>query len=166
MKSSPSSSEGALTSLRLDLPLNRGGSRSGSGHGIGNGNGNGGAPPTVDSFLSNLGDPGRFQVVIMFLLATNCIPVVVNHLLMAFYTVKTPHHCRVPDDFIGNKSLLLPHSDNPAANGGILFEQCEMFEDAEDHSRGTQPCVHGYEFHFQDKEWNIVAEVSSIYRIN
>ena len=60
MKSSPSSSEGALTSLRgLDLPLNRGGtanSRRSNGAG-------GNAAPTLDSFLANLGDPGRFQVL-------------------------------------------------------------------------------------------------------
>lgn len=58
MKSSPSSSEGALTSLRgLDLPLNRGGTaNSRRSNGVGN------APPTLDSFLANLGDPGRFQV--------------------------------------------------------------------------------------------------------
>ena len=31
----------------------------------------------------------------MVLLAANCIPVVVNHLLMTFYAVKTPHNCRV-----------------------------------------------------------------------
>ena len=58
MKSSPSSSEGALTSLRgLDLPLNRGGT-------VGSRRSNGApnAPPTLDSFLANLGDPGRFQV--------------------------------------------------------------------------------------------------------
>eukprot|EP00094_Tigriopus_californicus_P007820 TCALIF_07531-PA protein Name:"Protein of unknown function" AED:0.73 eAED:0.75 QI:0/0/0/1/0/0.5/2/0/80 len=77
MKPSPSSSEGALTSLRLDLPLhNRPGSSS------------------VDAFLAHLGDPGRFQIVVMILLASNCIPVVVNHLLMAFYAVSTSHNCR------------------------------------------------------------------------
>ncbi len=31
----------------------------------------------------------------MFLLASNCIPVVVNHLLMAFYGFTVPHNCRV-----------------------------------------------------------------------
>ena len=31
----------------------------------------------------------------MILLATNYIPVVVNHLLMAFYTAKVPFHCKV-----------------------------------------------------------------------
>ena len=53
--------------------------------------------PTVDRFLSHLGDPGRYQVIIMILMAANCIPVVVNHLLMAFYVPfkRTSHNCRV-----------------------------------------------------------------------
>ena len=58
MKSSPSSSEGALTSLRgLALPLNRGGTANSR-----RSNGAPNAPPTLDTFLANLGDPGRFQV--------------------------------------------------------------------------------------------------------
>ena len=54
--------------------------------------------PTVDRFLSHLGDPGRYQVIIMILMAANCIPVVVNHLLMAFYVPfkhTSNHNCRV-----------------------------------------------------------------------
>lgn len=51
--------------------------------------------PTVDRFLSHLGDPGRYQVIIMILLAANVIPVVVNHLLMAFYAVPAPFNCKV-----------------------------------------------------------------------
>ena len=81
MKGSPSSSERALTSLRPDLPLRPAGPGPG--------------PPSIDKFLTQLGNPGRFQIFVMLLLASNCIPVVVNHLLMAFYAVKTPHHCKV-----------------------------------------------------------------------
>lgn len=82
LKSSPSSSEGALTSLRPDLQFKK---QFTPQPGV----------PTVDRFLSHLGNPGRYQVIIMLLLAANCIPVVVNHLLMAFYAVETPHNCRV-----------------------------------------------------------------------
>ena len=81
-------------------------------------------PPTLDSVLGKLGNPGKYQVciykemkkredwckgsfkwailwwlllqvVLMLLLATNYIPVVVNHLLMAFYSAKVPFHCKV-----------------------------------------------------------------------
>merc|ERR1719361_552162 len=42
----------------------------------------------------------------MFLLSANSIPIVVNHLLMAFYAVSTPHNCRPPDN--STRSLWLP----------------------------------------------------------
>ena len=74
---SPSSSEGALTSLRPDLPLGR----------------QDGGAPSLDKFLDQIGH--RYQIIIMFLLSANSIPIVVNHLLMAFYAVSTPHNCRV-----------------------------------------------------------------------
>lgn len=93
--SSASSSEGTLTSLRLDLPLHRKNAPARPKSAQDEPNSNQRHHNSVDAFLSHLGDPGRFQVVIMILLATNCIPVVVNHLLMAFYAVKTPHNCRV-----------------------------------------------------------------------
>lgn len=67
--------------------------------------------PTLDTVLAKLGEPGKYQVtsvryfsycnvldrqvVLMLLLASNYIPVVVNHLLMAFYTGKVPFHCKV-----------------------------------------------------------------------
>jgi hypothetical protein len=35
------------------------------------------------------------KVVVMLLLATNYIPVVINHILMAFYTSTVPSHCKV-----------------------------------------------------------------------
>ena len=86
LKNSPSSSEGALTSLRpeMQLKIKR---QFTTQPGM----------PTVDRFLSHLGDPGRYQVIIMILMAANCIPVVVNHLLMAFYVPfkRTSHNCRV-----------------------------------------------------------------------
>ena len=74
---SPSSSEGALTSLRPDMPLGR----------------QDGGAPSLDKFLDQIGH--RYQIIIMFLLSANSIPIVVNHLLMAFYAVSTPHNCRV-----------------------------------------------------------------------
>ena len=35
------------------------------------------------------------KVVVMLLLATNYIPVVINHILMAFYTSTVPSNCKV-----------------------------------------------------------------------
>ena len=81
-------------------------------------------PPTLDTVLGKLGDPGRYQVtrknqkvkicnqmlqvVLMLLLATNYIPVVVNHLLMAFYTSKVSFNCRVGDDWVAKNAQPCP----------------------------------------------------------
>ena len=44
----------------------------------------------------------------------------------------------------------------------IVYEECEMYLHGDNHSLGRQPCIHGYEFHFEeDKEWNVIAEVST-----
>ena len=48
-----------------------------------------------------------FQIVLMLLLATNYIPVVVNHLLMAFYSAKVPFHCKVAIIYIRSDCLSL-----------------------------------------------------------
>ena len=43
----------------------------------------------------------------MLLLATNYIPVVVNHLLMAFYSAKVPFHCKVGVSDISVTSVII-----------------------------------------------------------
>jgi len=116
--------------------------------------------PTVDRFLSHLGDPGRYQVIIMILMAANCIPVVVNHLLMAFYVPfkhTSNHNCRVPEK--ADKSLWLPPQDNSSSPANSTnYAQCQMYKDPNDHSLGTQACVDGYEFHMEGNEWNVISE--------
>jgi len=113
--------------------------------------------PTLDSVLAKLGDPGRYQVVLTLLLATNFIPVVINHILMAFYTGKVEFNCRVPEE--RNKSLFIPTSNN--SNDLISWESCAVYTDPSNHSLGTEECAdsHGYEFHFTgENEWTVTAE--------
>ena len=47
----------------------------------------------------------------MLLLATNYIPVVVNHLLMAFYSARVPFTCQVRVNYRVSQSYINP---NPA----------------------------------------------------
>ena len=46
--------------------------------------------PTMDveRIYAELGSPGRYQVCVYFLLGLNIFPVIMNHLVMAFYGVK------------------------------------------------------------------------------
>ncbi len=66
--------------------------------------------------------------------------------------------------YLDNKSLWLPlkqeQVDVGMPNSGVTYEECGMYLDAHNHSLGKTECVHGYEFHFEGKEWNIVAEVT------
>merc|ERR1719410_2465821 len=91
------------------------------------------------------------QVVLMMLLATNYIPVVVNHLLMAFYTAKVPFTCKVPAGG-GNRSLYIPLVGNSSisdAEDYRGYESCLQYRDPADHETGTQVCRQGYDFQFE-----------------
>ncbi|XP_040579995.1 solute carrier family 22 member 7 isoform X2 [Lepeophtheirus salmonis] len=115
-------------------------------------------PPSLDDFLKILGNPGRYQIVVLILLATNYIPVAVNHLLMAFYAVSTQHHCRPLGKQEFNYNNITIQNVVPIAPPPPPNSQCEMWIDPGNTSKGTQSCINGYEFEFDNNEWTIVAE--------
>ncbi|KAK3606531.1 hypothetical protein CHS0354_041490 [Potamilus streckersoni] len=47
----------------------------------------------VEKLFSQLGNPGRYQKVIFMLLALNYLPVVFNHVIMAFFGSTPKHQC-------------------------------------------------------------------------
>ncbi|KAK3606533.1 hypothetical protein CHS0354_041492 [Potamilus streckersoni] len=47
----------------------------------------------LENLLSQLGNPGRYQKVIFLLLALNYLPVVFNHVIMAFFGATPKHQC-------------------------------------------------------------------------
>ena len=78
-------------------------------------------PPTLDSVLGKLGNPGKYQVVLMLLLATNYIPVVVNHLLMAFYSARVPFTCQVGSCSCTRHHGLVTHVASTAILPNTMF---------------------------------------------
>ncbi|CAB4058673.1 SLC22A7 [Lepeophtheirus salmonis] len=100
----------------------------------------------------------RYQIVVLILLATNYIPVAVNHLLMAFYAVSTQHHCRPLGKQEFNYNNITIQNVVPIAPPPPPNSQCEMWIDPGNTSKGTQSCINGYEFEFDNNEWTIVAE--------
>lgn len=115
-------------------------------------------PLTQDLFIQKLGNPGRYQIVVMLLLSTNYIPVVINHILMAFYSASAPHTCKVPDN--ANKELYIPLVNS---SDSTSLDSCSIYLDPGDHSKGTTPCQDGYEFEFGfPNEWTILAEWSLV----
>ncbi|KAF0288151.1 Organic cation transporter-like protein [Amphibalanus amphitrite] len=113
-------------------------------------------PPaeSVEGLVRALGDPGRYQVLVMVLLCFNYVPVSVNHLLMAFHGFAPEHNCRLPDQWPRNVSLptVAPTIGDPR------YQSCSMYVDPANHSWGTKDCIYGYEFHVEGLEWTVVSE--------
>ena len=47
----------------------------------------------LDDLISQLGSPGRYQVLIFLFLCLNYFPVAFNHVIMAFLGVRPRHQC-------------------------------------------------------------------------
>lgn len=47
----------------------------------------------LEELLSQLGNPGRYQVFIFLLLCLNYFPLVFNHVIMAFFGSRPKHQC-------------------------------------------------------------------------
>lgn len=90
----------------------------------------------------------------LLLLATNCIPAVINHLL-AMVVEDTDHHCKVPSS--GPPSLFIPQATNSS------LDSCKMYLNPTSPSQGYRPCVEGHTWLFSSHDkWSIVAEWSLV----
>lgn len=65
----------------------------------------------MDELISVLGKGNRFQVFVLILLAVNYIPLVFNHVIMAFYGSTPVHKCQIAS---GSTGLQGPNSTSPA----------------------------------------------------
>jgi len=66
---------------------------------------------------------------------------------------------QIPDAVGNDTSLYLPPAGANSSSKHHPFSQCQMYKEPGDPDAGLNACVHGYEFHVEDGEWNIVAEV-------
>ncbi|GAB6033641.1 hypothetical protein CHUAL_013704 [Chamberlinius hualienensis] len=109
----------------------------------------------VDSVLNHMGKPGFFHLLVTVLLCCNVFPIAFHHLIMIFYGASIPHNCRLPEGWPWHKKFSIP---KVIVNGLHRFDQCQMFVDPNSAKLGTKPCVYGWEFYPQGREWTIVAE--------
>ena len=74
-------------------------------------------PPadSVEGLVRALGDPGRYQVLVMVLLCFNYVPVSVNHLLMAFHGFAPDHNCRVSIGVTSRRGIACISNEQDAA---------------------------------------------------
>lgn len=105
----------------------------------------------LDKLYRQLGNPGRFQVLVCLLLYWNIIPIVVNHLAMAIFGADIPHHCKVPDNLWVNESLPVD-KDNK-------YQSCEAYKNFSSATNKTVPCPMGWEYLASGRENTIVSQV-------
>jgi hypothetical protein len=108
----------------------------------------------VDKLFTNLGDPGKFQMISYFFLVTNMIFAIANHLNVVFYAAKTPHHCKLNmnqtvQDFV------------PFVRHNLKYEEqldgCHVYTAL--NSSETEPCRNGWTYDLKHGEKNIISEV-------
>ena len=99
----------------------------------------------VDEILQIIGEYGRYQVALTFLLALFMIGSVYHLFSIAFYTLKTPWECTI--EGIKNKECLL--NGTISDNNDNYSKRCQMNRTSWMYTRG--------------KSFSIVAEVRDIY---
>lgn len=129
----------------------------------------------TDDIYRQLGNPGRYHVIIYILLCLNYFPIVLNHLNMAIYGAKTPHRCLVPErvsengvsnySYNGvNNTRLIQLNDTEAfgvwRDSVVKVDKCEVTLQTSRGSDRTESCPHGWVYtRNSEHEWNIIMEV-------
>lgn len=102
----------------------------------------------VDRLLQQLGNPGRYHILIYILLCLTYFPIVVNHIIMAIYGSPPSHNCKLPEGVLANESI-------PVAKA---LKGCKVFVNYTMYSNTTMDCPNGWEYQVQGREWNIATE--------
>ena len=132
----------------------------------------------IDDIYRQLGNPGRYHVMIYILLCLNYFPIVLKHLNMAIFGAKTPHRCLVPSGVLQSENGVSNYSYNGVYNSTglaqrndtdayevwsdsvIKIDSCEVTLQTSEGSNVTESCHHGWAYtKNSEREWNIVMEV-------
>ncbi|GBL84378.1 Solute carrier family 22 member 8 [Araneus ventricosus] len=113
------------------------------------------APSHLDRILLMVGSPGRYHLLVAFLLCCMQFPVSFSDHLLAFYTVTPKHRCRADANLTLGDYDLRPIVTE---NGKRFYSACSLFADPLDHSKGTKPCDNGWEFMLNKGESSVVTE--------
>uniref|UniRef100_T1L1N6 Major facilitator superfamily (MFS) profile domain-containing protein n=1 Tax=Tetranychus urticae TaxID=32264 RepID=T1L1N6_TETUR len=121
----------------------------------------------MDYVLLQLGNPGRYQLFIGFLLCCLQIPISFSGHLWSFYMDDVPHRCFIPSwqRNGSNEAEWIPRLTNDKT-GTTEFASCEMYIDPFAHWKGTTKCSSGWEYrpyegqHNPIVEWNLVCDRS------
>lgn len=118
------------------------------------------APSHLDRVLLTVGAPGRYHLLVAFLLSCMQFPVSFSDHLLIFYMATPKHRCRAESNLTLGDYDLRPII---TVNGKRQYSACELYSNPLDHSRGTKPCDDGWEFLMPKGESSVVTEVNWIY---
>lgn len=126
----------------------------------------------IDDLISRLGDSGRFQLMLAFLLALNEFPIFFNNIVNTFYLVQVPHRCKmsVADDWAADNSSVgsarsSSISSGSSTGGAYMIEanhdnECLLYmvnvSTGQNYSMSN--CEVGWTYEPVDNEWTISAE--------
>ena len=109
----------------------------------------------VDKLFTNLGDPGKLQMISYFFLVTNMIFAIANHLNVVFYAAKTPHHCKLNT----NQTVqdFVPFVRHMNLKYEEQLDGCHVYTVL--NSSETEPCRNGWTYDLKHGEKTIISEV-------
>lgn len=116
------------------------------------------APSHLDRILLLVGSPGRYHLLVTFLLCCMQFPVSFNQHLLKFYAETPKHRCRAQTNLTLGDYDLRPVV---TVGGRRQYSSCELYTNPWDHSKGKKPCDNGWEFLLNPGESTVVSEVST-----
>uniref|UniRef100_T1IXG4 Major facilitator superfamily (MFS) profile domain-containing protein n=1 Tax=Strigamia maritima TaxID=126957 RepID=T1IXG4_STRMM len=107
---------------------------------------------TLDNFINRLGDPGRYQVFALLLLATNGFPGALNPALITIFATTPPHHCKISN----NSSFSI--NDTIPLNSNSKLDNCNVYINPANKKAGLSSCNGEWDYNTDAKSATIVAE--------
>uniref|UniRef100_T1IXG1 Major facilitator superfamily (MFS) profile domain-containing protein n=1 Tax=Strigamia maritima TaxID=126957 RepID=T1IXG1_STRMM len=110
---------------------------------------------TFDDCLLELGNPGRFRLLLYGLLLLNMCMVGPNFFLTLYTGYVPKHHCRLSPNstFFLNESIPLIK-----VHGHYELDKCHLWVDPKNTTLGTTECLYGWEYEVEDGEWFVSTE--------
>ena len=108
---------------------------------------------SVDTLTRKIGDPGKFQLLTFFAVATNNILVLTNYLSATFFAAKTKHHCKLSD----GEPLEQHVPITSWKNNEPQWDGCRVY--VGNNTNVTEPCHNGWTYYLEENEATIISDV-------
>lgn len=112
----------------------------------------------LDYVLLHLGNPGRYQLFVAFLLYCLQLPITFSNGIWKYYTEEPPHRCLIRGDLLNGTTSNEWIPVQMDSSNVKSFSSCRMYIDVHNHWKGTQRCSQGWEYRPPEGELNIVSE--------